>query len=317
MDMGLRHLRIVLTVAESGSISRAAAALQIAQPGLTAQLRRIEQEFGGPLFRRRPDGVVPTELGVHVLGRARELLDGFGELLSTSRALARSAEPAQAVALGGVDGSWVPVIAAMVRDLLPQHEQVTYLEPSSQAVLDLLRAGRIALAVVSEFPDVTPPKVRGLAVRDLGTEPVLIGMAPGHRLARRPRICLEDLAEETWVAPGERSDGLGLSLRIACERAGFTPRFRYFGADPATAAAIVGAGSAVGAFTGPGAYRPGLLLKQVVDGRLWHRTSLAWAPGSPLAALAESLDEQALARYPRTPAGLAARGVRPVGAGAA
>lgn len=292
--MGLRHLRIVLTVAESGSISRAAATLKIAQSGLSAQLRRIEQELGGPLFRRRPQGVVPTELGVHVVGRARALLDEFGDLLATARTLAQPAEPPRAVALGGVDNPWVPRIAALIRERLPHHEQLTYLEPSSQAVLELLRTEKIALAVISEFPDVGPPAVREFTVRDLGTEPVLIGLAPGHRLAHRQLITLEELADEIWVAPGDRSDGLGLSLRIACERAGFTPRFRYFGADQTTAAALVGAGNAVGVFVAPGDRCPGITLKRLADGRLWRRTRLAWAAGSPLAGLAEDIDGGAL-----------------------
>ncbi|NUT94306.1 MAG: LysR family transcriptional regulator, partial [Saccharothrix sp.] len=63
MHMELRHLHVVLTVAEAGSISRAASSLKIAQAGLTAQLRRIERGFGGPLFLRRSDGVELTELG--------------------------------------------------------------------------------------------------------------------------------------------------------------------------------------------------------------------------------------------------------------
>ncbi|KUF16793.1 MULTISPECIES: LysR family transcriptional regulator [Streptomyces] len=294
MDMGLRHLRVVLVVAESGSISRAAATLKIAQSGLTAQLRRIEREFGGPLFRRRPDGVVPTELGLHVLGRAGELLDGFGDLLTTARALARTAEPPGAIALGGVDSPWVPAVAAVVRDRLPDHEQLTYLEPSSRDVLDLLRAGKVALALVHEFPDVAPPRLREFAARDLGTEPVLIGLPAGHRLARRRTVALDELAGETWVAPGERSDGLGLSLRVACERAGFTPRFRYFGADRTTAAAIVGAGGAVGAFAPPDARLPGVTLIRVRQGPLWRRTWLVWKTESPLAGLAESLDPELL-----------------------
>ncbi|MEK8174126.1 LysR family transcriptional regulator [Streptomyces sp. M19] len=73
--MGLRHLRIVLTVAEAGSISRAAATLRIAQSGLTAQLRRIEGSSAGrssaAARRRRAD-----RAGVHVLGRARSCSTG-------------------------------------------------------------------------------------------------------------------------------------------------------------------------------------------------------------------------------------------------
>lgn len=290
MDLALRHLRVVLTVAEAGSISRAAATLRIAQSGLTTQLRRIEQGFGGPLFRRQADGVVPTELGVHVLGRAQELLDEFGDLVTTARTLARPAEPAQAVALGGVDGPWTLRIAGLLRDRFPHHEQLTYLEASSQAVLDLLRTEKIALAVVGEYPDVVTPSLREYGVRDLGTEPVLAGLAPTHRLAHRPTITLGELAGDTWVAPGDHSDGLGLSLRIACARAGFTPRFRYFGADEATAAAIVRGGGAVGVFPATGGPWPGLLTKPLEDDRLRRRTRLAWIIGSPLSGAAAAID---------------------------
>lgn len=295
MDIGLRHLRILLIVAESGSISRAAIRLKIAQPGLTAQLKRIEQRLGGPLFQRRPDGVVPTDLGAHVLGRSREILDEFSDLLSTARALSRSAEPPGAVGLGGVDSPWVPVIASILSERLPHHEQLTYLESASQAVLELLYTEKIALAVIVEFPDVMPPTVDELSVRSLGTEPVLIGLSPQHRLAHRPVIKLEDLAEDIWIAPSERSDGLNLSLRVACARAGFSPRFRYFGPDQAAAAGIVSAGHAVGVFPAPGCHPPGLVLKRMADGQLWRRTSLAWRTDSPLAELAEEIHAEALA----------------------
>ena len=294
MDIGPRHLRILLVVAESGSISRAAIRLKIAQPGLTAQLKRIEQRLGGPLFLRRPDGVVPTDLGAHVLGRSKEILDEFGDLMSTARALSRSAEPPGAVGLGGVDSPWVPVIAAILGDQMPHHEQLTYLESSSQAVLELLHAEKIELAVIIEFPDVIPPTVDELSVRSLGTEPLLIGMSPQHRLAHQPVVKLEDLAEETWIAPSERSDGLGLSLRVACARAGFTPRFRYFGPDQATAAAIVTAGHAVGLFPPPPCQLPGLELKRLADEQLWRRTSLVWRADSPLAKVAEEIHAKAL-----------------------
>jgi DNA-binding transcriptional LysR family regulator len=295
VDIGLRHLRILLVVAESGSISRAATRLKIAQPGLTAQLKRIEKRLGGPVFLRRPDGVVPTDLGAHVLGRSREILDEFSDLMSTAMALSQSAQPPGAVGLGGVDNPWVPVIAAILKDRLPHHEQMTYLESSSQAVLELLYAEKIGLAVIIEFPDVLPPTLNELSVRSLGTEPVLIGMSPQHRLAHRPVIKLGDLAEDDWIAPGDRSDGLGLSLRVACARAGFNPRFRYFGPDQATAAAIVSAGHAVGAFPAPGCPMSGLVLKRLSDGQLWRRTSLAWRADSPLAEIAEDIHAEALA----------------------
>ncbi len=187
------------------------------------------------------------------------------------------------------------MIATILRARLPRHEQSTYLESSSRAVLELLQAEKIEFAVITEFPDLPPPTLGGLSVRGLGTEQVLIGLCPEHRLALRPVVELEELAEDGWIAPGERSDGLGLSLRVACARAGFSPRFRYLGPDQATAAAIVGAGHAVGVFLPPGCHHlPGLALKPLADGRLWRRTSLAWRTDSPLAAIAEAIRFEAV-----------------------
>ena len=295
MDLGLRHLRVVLTVAEAGSISRAAVVLKVAQPGLTTQLRRIEQAFGGPLFERRPDGVLLTDLGVHVVAHARRLLGQFDDLLATTRALAAPAEPASAVALGGVHNNpWVPLIAALIRDRMPRHEQLTFLEPSSAAVLARLRSGKIALAVVHEFPGVAPPPLAGLRVRELGVEPVLAALSPAHRLAQQDLISLSELAEDTWVAPADHADGLRLSLRLACERAGFSPRFRYFGADQATAAAIVCAGHAVAVFPAGAAGSLPIVPKRLLGGQLWRRTLLAWPADSALSDLAETLDVTAL-----------------------
>lgn len=132
-------------------------------------------------------------------------------------------------------------------------------------------------------------------MRSLGTEQILIGLSPRHRLALRPLVRLEDLAQDDWISPAERSDGLGLSLRVACARAGFGPRFRYLGPDQATAAAIVGAGHAVGVFLPPGCHHlPGLVLKPLADGRLWRRTSPAWRADSPLAEIAEAIHAEAL-----------------------
>ncbi|MBT2878923.1 LysR family transcriptional regulator, partial [Streptomyces sp. McG6] len=50
MDLELRHLRTVRAIADEGSLPRAAAALGLAQPALSSQLRRIEKALGGPLF---------------------------------------------------------------------------------------------------------------------------------------------------------------------------------------------------------------------------------------------------------------------------
>jgi DNA-binding transcriptional LysR family regulator len=74
MDIELRHLRVVCAIAEAGSVTKAATQLGLAQPALTAQLKRIERSLGGELFARDRRGVRPTPLGELVLARARLLL---------------------------------------------------------------------------------------------------------------------------------------------------------------------------------------------------------------------------------------------------
>ncbi|MFC7617816.1 LysR family transcriptional regulator [Actinokineospora soli] len=82
--MELRHLNVVVTAAESGSVRRAAPALGMSQAALLAQLRRIETALGGALLRRDGDQLVPTDLGRDFVERARELLARFEALITHS-----------------------------------------------------------------------------------------------------------------------------------------------------------------------------------------------------------------------------------------
>ena len=72
--MELRHLRYFVSVAELGSVSRAAEKLFIAQPALSAQIRQLEEELGVRLFVRLPRGVRLTQAGESFLGDAKAIL---------------------------------------------------------------------------------------------------------------------------------------------------------------------------------------------------------------------------------------------------
>ena len=83
MNVELRHLRVVVLVAEAGSVGRAARWLKVSQPSLTAQLKRIEAAFGGELFERSRTGVTPTALGRYAVDRARAILVDVDHLSAT------------------------------------------------------------------------------------------------------------------------------------------------------------------------------------------------------------------------------------------
>ncbi|MEU4806044.1 LysR family transcriptional regulator [Actinosynnema sp. NPDC023587] len=294
--MELRHLHVVLTVAEAGSISRAASSLKIAQAGLTAQLRRIERGFGGPLFVRRSDGVEPTELGRHVVQRSRDLVERFDDLLSTARTIA-AGSGGLGIRLGGVTGSLTPLLVRVVRELLPDQPQTTHIERSCDAVLELVRSGKLDVALVVEFPR-SPLRIpEEVACRPVVTEPMLVGIPTGHRLSARAEIRLSELADEDWAVPEENYGGGKLNLHLACEAAGFTPRCVHFGVDPAAAAELVRSAQTVACFFPTCQDLPGVVLKPIVDNPVYRRVTLVWQRDRAAAAYVDDIHAALLQAY--------------------
>src|SRR5689334_12774021 len=81
--MELRHLRYFIAVAEERSFTRAAERLWIAQPGLSTQIRRLEEELGVKLLTRHTRGVDLTEAGKVFLDRARAAIAAADEARAT------------------------------------------------------------------------------------------------------------------------------------------------------------------------------------------------------------------------------------------
>lgn len=75
--MDIKQLKAIVTVAEVGSVTRAAELLHLVQPAVTRQIRTLEQELSVPLFERTGQGMRPTEAGAIMVDRARRAL---GEL---------------------------------------------------------------------------------------------------------------------------------------------------------------------------------------------------------------------------------------------
>ena len=78
--MDIRHLRTFVTVAEQGTVSKAALSLRIAQPALSRQIHDLEAEFGVKLFDRVRKRLVLTGEGEQLLGDCRTVLGAFGSL---------------------------------------------------------------------------------------------------------------------------------------------------------------------------------------------------------------------------------------------
>ncbi|MBS0451426.1 MAG: LysR family transcriptional regulator [Proteobacteria bacterium] len=113
--MDLRTLRYFITVLEAGSLSRAAGSLYIAQPALTAQIKKLEGELGVQLFDRSHAGVTPTPAGVQLYDDARRLLSDADAVRERIQRLPQGPEGSVVVALPFLLASLLmgPVLAAM------------------------------------------------------------------------------------------------------------------------------------------------------------------------------------------------------------
>jgi DNA-binding transcriptional LysR family regulator len=75
-------VRTVVTVHETGSLTKAATVLGISQPAISIHVKRIESLLGGPIFLKTPNGSQATELGLLVLQQARKMLEANDQMLA-------------------------------------------------------------------------------------------------------------------------------------------------------------------------------------------------------------------------------------------
>jgi DNA-binding transcriptional LysR family regulator len=185
-DLDLRLVRYFTVVAEHRHFGRAAAELLIAQPSLSRQVRRLEQQLGARLLDRTPQGTRLTAAGEVFLPQARSLLRAAAQAAAATRA---AAQPSR-VTIGYTPGI---IVTPAVRQLRRQHPdadvQARHLEwDEPRAALLEHRAD----AVVTRLPLATD----GLHVTILYDEPRLLLVALGHRLAGKESVSLDDIADE-------------------------------------------------------------------------------------------------------------------------
>src|SRR3954447_4818585 len=141
--MELRHLRYFVAIAEERSFTRAAERLWVAQPGLSAQIRRLESELGVQLFERHTRGVDLTDAGELFLERARTTLAAADAARSTGHDLEHGL--VGSVRLGIVTGVGWPGTPALLGRFGHQRPAVelAVMETYGGTLLRDLRDGRL------------------------------------------------------------------------------------------------------------------------------------------------------------------------------
>jgi DNA-binding transcriptional LysR family regulator len=207
--MELRHLRYFVAIAEERSFTRAAERLWVAQPGLSTQIRRLEAELGVQLFDRHTRGVDLTDAGELFLERARAALAAADAASATGSDLKHGV--VGTVRLGIATGArWHQTSALLERFTRERGAvELTVVECHGGALWRELRDGRLdALVAPSCYSSADLQRL------ELGTEPWVVLVGTGHRLAHAGALSASDLHGERIAVTAHR-DGAGYDRAVA------------------------------------------------------------------------------------------------------
>lgn len=189
----LSQIEAFVEIARTRNLSRAADALYLTQPALTARLQRLEDDLGARLFVRTPRGMRLTEAGEAFLPHAVKALDSLADGRRLVNAFERGG--AGRLALGAAPAVSTYVLPGILKHFSIGHPRVSVSVKTghSEEVLDLVLREQVDVGLV-----------RALRHPDIATTPLyedrLILVAdPGHRLAARGSIRLDEIAREQLV----------------------------------------------------------------------------------------------------------------------
>jgi DNA-binding transcriptional LysR family regulator len=279
----LHQLEYLVAVADEGGFTRAADRLRVAQPGVSAQVRKLERELGHPLLDRSGHRVRPTPVGVEVVAAARAALDavaGVRRVVDDLDGLLRGT-----VRAGMVGSGPFLDVPGVVADFSATHPHVvcSLVEQGSGALVEGLRAGRLDVALVGA----ASPLPEDLAGRTVSEEPLVVAVPPDHPLAGAAVARPADLAGRDLVLPAEGS-ALRDAVALACAAVSPAPRVTCSASDPTVLARLAARGLGLAVLPGSvSALRTeGLATVPFEAEGVRSRLVLAWPSGaaSPAAA---------------------------------
>jgi DNA-binding transcriptional LysR family regulator len=239
--MELRHFRYFVAVAEELHFRRAAERLHVAQPAVSEQIRKLEEELGVRLFERTQRSVSLTDAGNAMLEEARRVLRQ-AEIAQMAARNARD-HATSVLRIGYLPDSLpagVPRALQQLAEVAPRVE--TRLETASAvSLIEAVRARRLDAAIVA-----LPAPTSGLRTASLGGQRAVAALPVTHGRAVDPAVALERLAPERLVVlPRVTNPAFHNAILSMCSDAGLSPTLVEV-AEPRVEQALLAVSSGAG-----------------------------------------------------------------------
>ena len=203
-ELTLRQLRALAAVHRDRSVTAAAKTLHLTQPAVTLQIRNLQTLAGLPLIQRTSDGMLLTDAGREVLALTERIEAAIADCETSLEMMA--GKTAGRISIGAVSTAkyFVPFMISGFSKLYPNVDVLLSIG-NRQEIGNALRGYDLDFAIMGR-----PPADIDMDVNLIGDHPHVIIAPTGHRLARKSRIALADLAGETFLTrePGSGTRGL-------------------------------------------------------------------------------------------------------------
>ena len=284
----LRLIRYFVAVAEELHFGRAAHRLRMAQPGLSQQIKSLEQQLGVRLLDRTSRQVTLTPAGSLLLAEGRRLL----------AQAERTADQVRRAGLGQVGRISVAAIGSATYDVIPhlvrEHRrrfpdvEVLLREMSTPAQVHALRDGEIDVGFLR-----LPADIDELVAHVVREERMALMLPESHPLAELREVPLRALARERLIVfPAAPRPSWADTVIAACREAGFEPNVAQEAMESATVVSFVAAG--IGVAPVPEGLlllaRPGVVCRLVAPPAPVTRLAVVHRTGDLLPAVAALLD---------------------------
>jgi DNA-binding transcriptional LysR family regulator len=246
--LDVKQLRVLKEVAAQGSFSAAAEALNYTQPAISQQIAALERTAGIRLVDRTSRGVRLTDAGRALVEHADVVLARLAAAEAELEAIAGVRGGRVRLASFATAGASIaPPAVALFSKRHPEVE-LSLVEAEAEEAAPMLRAAELEVAIVFEHAGIPQPELvrlyEGIELVHLLDDPMYVALAQDHPHAKRRRLQLEQLANETWIQ-NDLGGSCGRMHLAACRSAGFDPHVGFTSDDYNVVQGLVAAGVGV------------------------------------------------------------------------